>query len=896
MTTANSYRELKQKIVDEALKDVSKSRRLREKRLLEAEMGSKARTLELAKKYNITYDPPANFGANTKVTEVKQSHQVVRDDKGKIVGTLAVPEQTYEQRKETAAAERKATTPTKETDFYTGPGVSDTRVTQQGQAIHDDRLKQTYGKDLQSQKEREYQKSIYKPTKKEFVGPKRIFSTPFERAVDRVLEREKKVTNNPYVKGTGKIASIITFGKGRPVEERGKIGRLAEKATAGILASPVVVPGTIAIGIQKAGLGARGLFKNTGGTLKEVFITAPKETAKIYDPRTDEGQLTYLFAATGAFVPALAAKRAPVSIPNEITFKVAKSQQYGDFVMTSKSPKTLGSGRTTTPNILKRDTHTFTTKNKPTGAPRVNVNIGNVKGTKVVQVSVKGKTYAQATKGQKTTVYASEAKAGRVKVTQKTVRFGKKVKAYNPKTQIYKVPEPKLIQETTTKTLKDKSSVQKKNKILEKRTDEFATTRLYEVKTGVFKKQRIAETERVQVTQTRQTKTSPLYESERVVFGDNISGVTQTKALNVKATPTKAKFGKLQTPKDIIEPGARADIGRFSAQKFRQQRASRVLSETEIRTKQLSGELKVQEVSRLPELAAEGKKALPKGKKAQLKGKTELKVQEVTIGERLKATESPLIRNNLMPKVRGRLSIRTPVGLVNGSKVGNLNREIPNVKILPKSAINEKLSNETKVNPDTQSDVKIYSDIRTKVDVRTKTGTAQKTNQSIKTDTIQENISISDVNISSRSVPISALRTPTETGLRILPSAGAKATTQKVQGYNTYMIEGGQVVKANVQPNTEDEAHRLGRDIADNSVSASYKISKAQNKKVPRAQRSVMATGSSPSFSKFRRSKSRPNFATEKRKFRIDSPGEKSGLKASQLIKQRKRSLKSWRL
>lgn len=65
---------------------------------------SKAVILEYAEKANINYNPPVNFGLNpTAVNTIVQSNfQVVRDDDGKIIGTLSIPSQTYEQRYEAA--------------------------------------------------------------------------------------------------------------------------------------------------------------------------------------------------------------------------------------------------------------------------------------------------------------------------------------------------------------------------------------------------------------------------------------------------------------------------------------------------------------------------------------------------------------------------------------------------------------------------------------------------------------------------------------------------------------------------------------------------------------------------------------------------------------------------
>jgi len=113
---------------------------------------------------------------------------------------------------------------------------------------------------------------------------------------------------------------------------------------------------------------------------------------------------------------------------------------------------------------------------------------------------------------------------------------------------------------------------------------------------------------------------------------------------------------------------------------------------------------------------------------------------------------------------------------------------------------------------------------------------------------------------------------------------------KKVKGFNVLMIERGRKVKANLKPLPKIEAVRLGRDIADNSLSASYKITQSKVT-VPQARRSKLATGGFVNPIKFRKGRTGKTFGfgVEKRTFRIDSRGEKQGLTAAKLISQRKR-------
>ena len=129
-------------------------------------------------------------------------------------------------------------------------------------------------------------------------------------------------------------------------------------------------------------------------------------------------------------------------------------------------------------------------------------------------------------------------------------------------------------------------------------------------------------------------------------------------------------------------------------------------------------------------------------------------------------------------------------------------------------------------------------------------------------------------------------------------------TEQKERGYNVYMYEEGKRVKANKTTLPKREAERLGRDIADNSLSASFKVSQTRER-VPSSRRSRLATGGYSSPSKFTesRSKSRRGFFIEKKTHRLDSQGEQRGIKASKLIAERRRASfgnskkrKGWRL
>jgi hypothetical protein len=122
--------------------------------------------------------------------------------------------------------------------------------------------------------------------------------------------------------------------------------------------------------------------------------------------------------------------------------------------------------------------------------------------------------------------------------------------------------------------------------------------------------------------------------------------------------------------------------------------------------------------------------------------------------------------------------------------------------------------------------------------------------------------------------------------LPIFQMPSQKNTSGKEQGYNVYMKEYGKRVKANTEPLPRKEAERLGMDIADNSLSASFIVTKV-NQNVPSARRSNMAQGFGDA-SKFMFSKKRTGWVNERNRNRLDTFGEKQGITASKLIAQRK--------
>jgi len=129
-----------------------------------------------------------------------------------------------------------------------------------------------------------------------------------------------------------------------------------------------------------------------------------------------------------------------------------------------------------------------------------------------------------------------------------------------------------------------------------------------------------------------------------------------------------------------------------------------------------------------------------------------------------------------------------------------------------------------------------------------------------------------------------------------LPDKGkdlfAKPMQKKEIGYDTIIKEKGRLTKANIKGLPRSEAKRLLKDVLENSLSASGRITKKKTK-VPASRRSRLATGSfnEKNFRKGKTTKTQ-EFTVEKRGARLNSPGEIAGITAAKLLRSRKKQLK----
>jgi hypothetical protein len=108
------------------------------------------------------------------------------------------------------------------------------------------------------------------------------------------------------------LANVLTLGKGTPYSQRSTVGKVAENVVTGLAGAPLFIgEKVLGQGGESIYLAKRAVFIDPKSTAKEVFLRAPQEVSKIYDPRTAEGITTYITAAAGAFAIAAGVRNAP---------------------------------------------------------------------------------------------------------------------------------------------------------------------------------------------------------------------------------------------------------------------------------------------------------------------------------------------------------------------------------------------------------------------------------------------------------------------------------------------------------------------------------------------------------------------------------------------------------
>lgn len=810
---------------------------------------------------------------------------------------------------------------------------------------------------------------------------------PFEIAVEKQRERERKFYYNlsPFYEAIDYYSSKFTFGKQRPVEERGIIGRLSEKAISGIGKSAITLPGLPAMAFEKSYLAVRGLALYPGSTAKELYITAPIKTAKqTYDIRTDEGKLTYIFAGIGAIGPSIGALK-----QIKVTVKIRQPRTFkgsGLSKSAGKSPrgKLAANIEQTSPVKILRDVK----------IEEQYTAFGKILKSKVITEKGTIISFPERT----VTIIPRKAAAPRgiVKRLSRDARVQSQYKAptvlvSKEALKIEKIT-PELVRRTKELEIIPEKGVAKHSKL--QVVEQFKGKKTIErtIDTSKAHIKITGELELTQATKTRATATpritkyettvyDPIYSVKRVgkltiergdlvsfkklaeplsgVKRPGISGEYALKSVNeggilgyqriTKVPITQAtrtgKFKATQTKGVKFEPTKFTFSKKFKAEPkilevIKEGRVKHELETFPPELRQQSASLSLLKTKKPLEIVVSRKKPagykfvksnlrqnMFKSKKAQ-RSQSQLSYILNKLKKEPKVrvkTGKPIEANIGISKVLEELAPKqkTPLAaILGGVKIKSISEQKPitEIKAIPKSKPIVKPKSESKLIPESRviaepKSISITSPIQEALSksiqepiLSPKEKALSKAIQEPIQEPISESITkpiqepIQEAITTPIQEPITEpIQEPTEIIIDIpeppsnLLFAGAERKGRepqgkKVEGFNVYMLEGGKRVKANLKPLPKKEAHRLGRDIADNSLSASFHVTKTDIK-VPAARRSKLATGLNPSPAKFRASKKNSNYIVEKRKFRLDSPGEKRGITAARLIAERKKGI-----
>lgn len=308
--------------VDDVLRDEGFTRR-------QIQHMSKKQRLYAIDKLGYTYDPQAAFGTNVQVTERTRTKQVVRDESGKITGTLSVPKQTYEQRAAMPEMTKrsvmepaprlgaKANTirqietgviKTPSDEFFVTPyGVATGKA---AEALRVREMQQQTKRDTALVAELEDVRArggSFRPAGTSLIitqpGSGSVSSAPltgFERAVFAQKGREAKAAER--AENLQSFARTVTLGGKKTYDQRSWLGKYSENIVAGALGAPVLIGSGIATAAEKGYVIARyrkDIKKGTlGPTLKSPLKS--QQFKNVINPLKPEGAATYTFAAVAA--------------------------------------------------------------------------------------------------------------------------------------------------------------------------------------------------------------------------------------------------------------------------------------------------------------------------------------------------------------------------------------------------------------------------------------------------------------------------------------------------------------------------------------------------------------------------------------------------------------------
>ena len=382
----------------------------------------------------------------------------------------------------------------------------------------------------------------------------------------------------------------------------------------------------------------------------------------------------------------------------------------------------------------------------------------------------------------------------------------------------------------------------------------------------------------------------------------------------VKQLQTKVKAGKA-TPKQVKKlarlskkQGIKEQLGgTYKAQRAATQQP---VSQLGIRGKQTQGRGKVvQRIKRKlkrKQLKSSTSKTSRTQRRAALKASTRRKTgskSDILLKQRIKGRSAAKVKKESKTKVSPKVSSVSKTSIDNAIKSASKLSAISGVSARITTSSGTKITNKNKKD--------LRSDIKPKLVVDAASPQIQK----IITNTIKDNPKVtpnkikeiqSKINRVTRTIKKKTPQRPTP--LKKTPTKKPSRKTQKrprkrlppvklskgkrrgagatKQGYDVLIREKGKFFKANKQTLPKNRAHRFATDVVNNSSAASYKIVKSGTTAAKDVKKAKL-------LNLFRKSKRSKNVRVEKRKYRINTPGEKKQITAKGLLAKRRRKTKT---
>ena len=647
---------------------------------------SKRDRLDEIKRLGYSYDPQANFGTNVKVTENIQNKQVIRDESGKITGTLVKAKPKVVTKSKTEPAPRlgaKANTIRQvetgvikskdDTFFVTSQGVATGKAAEalrikgmMDQSRRDDILvSELEGVRRSGGTVRAAGTSllISQPSRSSSSSSEPM--TGFERAVSAQKARQEKSSERyqNLIDFTNKVTSVsalkVTAAKLSPIgiflpkktkeltptpyEKRTMPGKTAALGGSMLFGGMALGGGAgVATAIDKIVILEKYRKEYTPEQYKSARNVALKsdEFKDVFKPWKPEGAVTWGMIGLSVGGMAYGDYTAPVRAPKGLTGKTASASEFIALKDTTMSRSTAKFKSSSPKKIVARDTHTIRKTNIKTGKSTVDVFIGKEKGTTVSMVKVGDKGYMSATKGSRTTVYSDIITGPKAKITSKTSVFGKTgevTKTFKPRSNTVKLPEYRQTEKSVDLVSTDYNFIKKGNKMLESKTDLYSTRNTYQARTGLTKKSIIDDRGMFKVTSSAETKASMFTDSEAWILRKGQQRVTGSDY--TKDTRADLEFGKITRPKDIIESNIE-QVGGIELITTRKSRGSRFIKNVENKYENIKSTRIMRQERVMPGKETASKMLGSKRAQSQLGLKlvSETKTKTLNIGSRLKTS------------------------------------------------------------------------------------------------------------------------------------------------------------------------------------------------------------------------------------------------------------------